>query len=107
MQEVLALLTGEDLLMACLLYSSGLRLMECLRLRVHNVEFELRQIAVRDANGGQDRVTMLPQAIVPDLQEHMIHVRALHNLGLRQGRSCVYRPDTLAREYPNASTEWG
>jgi len=106
-QKVLALLTGEHLLMARLLYGSGLRLMECLRLRIKDVDFELRQITVRDGKGGQDRVTMLPQAIVPALQEHLIHVRALHQQDLKNGYGCVYLPDALARKYPNACTEWG
>jgi len=106
-QKVLALLTGEHLLMARLLYGSGVRLMECLRLRVKDVDFELRQITVRDGKGGQDRVTILPQAIIPALQDHLIHVRALHKHDLEQGYGCVYLPDALARKYPNACTEWG
>lgn len=106
-QKVLAQLTGEPLLMARLLYGSGLRLMECLRLRVKDVDFELRQITVREGKGDQDRVTMLPQAIIPALQEHMVHVRALHNRDLEQGHGCVYLPNALARKYPNACTEWG
>lgn len=106
-QKVLAQLTGEHLLMARLLYGSGLRLMECLRLRVKDVDFELRQITVRDGKGGQDRVTMLPQAIIPALQEHLVHVRALHEQDLKNGYGCVYLPDALARKYPNACTEWG
>ena len=106
-QKVLALLTGEHLLMARLLYGSGLRLMECLRLRVKDVDFELRQITVRDGKGGQDRVTMLPQAVIPALQDHLIHVRALHQQDLKNGYGCVYLPDALARKYPNACTEWG
>ncbi len=106
-QKVLAFLTGEHLLMARLLYGSGLRLMECLRLRVKDVDFELRQITVRDGKGGQDRVTMLPQAVIPALQEHLVHVRALHQQDLKNGYGCVYLPDALARKYPNACTEWG
>lgn len=106
-QKVLALLTGEHLLMARLLYGSGLRLMECLRLRVKDVDFELRQITVHDGKGGQDRVTMLPQAIIPALQEHLVHVRALHQQDVQNGHGCVYLPDALARKYPNACTEWG
>lgn len=106
-QKVLALLTGEHLLMARLLYGSGLRLMECLRLRVKDVDFELCQITVRNGKGGQDRVTMLPQAIIPALQEHLVHVRALHQQDLQNGYGCVYLPDALARKYPNACTEWG
>ncbi|MEJ5312271.1 MAG: integron integrase [Anaerolineae bacterium] len=106
-QKVLAQLTGEHLLMARLLYGSGLRLMECLRLRVKDVDFELRQITVREGKGDQDRVTMLPQAIIPALQEHLVHVRALHQQDLQNGYGCVYLPDALARKYPNACTEWG
>ncbi len=106
-QRVLAHLTGEHLAIARLLYGSGLRLMECLRLRVKDVDFELHQITVREGKGNKDRVTMLPERVVPSLKEHLIHVRALHQQDLEHGHGCVYLPDALARKYPNACTEWG
>ena len=106
-QRVLAQLTGDHLLRARLLYGSGLRLMECLRLRVKDIDFELRQITVRDGKGANDRVTMLPQLVVPFLEDHLVHVRALHEQDLAHGYGCVYLPDALERKYPNACTEWG
>ncbi len=106
-QQILAQLTGAHLLMARLLYGSGLRLMECLRLRVKDVDFEMRQITVRDGKGGQDRVTMLPEIIIPALRDHLAHARALHEQDLAHGYGCVYLPDALERKYPNACTEWG
>lgn len=106
-QRVLAQLSGTHLLMARLLYGSGLHLMECLRLRVKDLDFELYQITVREGKGDTDRVTMLPQKVVPALQEHLIHVRALHQQDLEHGHGCVYLPDALERKYPNACKEWG
>ena len=105
-RRVLAHLTGQHLLMARLLYGSGLRLLECLRLRVKDVDFELRQITVREGKGNQDRVTMLPEIAAPSLKDHLIHVRAIHQQDLSQGYGCVYLPDALERKYPNACTEW-
>ncbi len=106
-QRVLAHLTGTYLLMARLLYGSGLRLMECLRLRVKDVDFEMRHIIVRDGKGGQDRVTLLPEIVIPALRDHLTHARTLHEQDLAQGYGCVYLPDALERKYPNACTEWG
>jgi integron integrase len=106
-QQILAHLTGAHLLIARLLYGSGLRLMECLRLRVKDVDFEMRQITVRDGKGGQDRVTMLPEIVIPALRDHVARTRALHEQDLVRGYGCVYLPDALERKYPNACTEWG
>lgn len=106
-QRVLAQLTGVHLLMTRLLYGSGLRLMECLRLRVKDVDFELRQITVREGKGAQDRVTLLPESVIPGLQDHLIHVHALHTQDLANGYGCVFLPDALERKYPNACREWG
>ncbi len=106
-QRVLAQLTGVQLLMARLLYGSGLRLMECLRLRVKDVDFDMRQITVRDGKGAQDRVTMLPESVIPALQDQLVHARALHEQDLANGYGCVYLPDALERKYPHACREWG
>ncbi|MBN1876666.1 MAG: integron integrase, partial [Anaerolineae bacterium] len=106
-QQILAHLTGAYLLMARLLYGSGLRLMECLHLRVKDVDFEMLQLTVRDGKGGQDRVTMLPEIVIPALRDHLVHARALHEQDLAHGYGCVYLPDALERKYPNACTEWG
>ena len=106
-QRVLAQMTGIHLLMARLLYGSGLRLMECLRLRVKDVDFELHQITVRDGKGAQDRVTMLPESVIPALRDQLTHGRALHEQDLANGYGCVFLPDALERKYPNACKEWG
>jgi integron integrase len=92
--------------MASLLYGSGLRLMECVRLRVKDVDFAMRQITVRDGKGGKDRVTMLPATLVEGLQRQMARVRLLHEEDLVEGLGEVYLPDALERKYPNASKEW-
>ena len=94
-------------LMAKLLYGSGLRLMECVRLRVQDLDFAMRTITVRDGKGHQDRVTMLPDSIIPHLQEHLQHVRRIHEQDLANGYGAVYLPDALERKYPNANKEWG
>jgi integron integrase len=100
-------LSGTHQLMAKLIYGSGIRLMECLRLRVKDLEFERRALIVRDGKGAQDRVTVLPDSLVPLLQEHLQRVKALHEQDLAQGYGAVYLPDALARKYPNADREWG
>lgn len=100
-------LDGTSKLMAGLLYGSGLRLMECLRLRVKDVEFEHRQLTVRDGKGAKDRVTMLPESLVRPLQAHLERVKALHQADLAAGHGDVYLPFALARKYPNADREWG
>lgn len=103
---VLDAMAGVHQLMAKLLYGSGLRLMECLRLRVKDVDFSYQQITVRDGKGQKDRVTILPQALVPFLQEHLRGVRRLHGDDLTAGYGTVYLPFALERKYPNANREW-
>ena len=104
--KVIGFLSDTNRLMAKLLYGSGLRLMECLRLRVKDIDFAQRQIVVRDAKGKKDRVTMLPDAVVPFLQEHLRHVKHIHDDDLAQGCGSVYLPYALERKYPHASREW-
>jgi len=104
--RVIGLLSGTHRLMAKLLYGSGLRLMECLRLRVKDIDFEQQQIVVRDGKGGKDRVTVLPKALVPFLQDHLRHVEYLHDDDLSKGYGSVPLPSALERKYPNASREW-
>jgi integron integrase len=103
---VLAQLHGTSCLMASLLYGAGLCLMECLRLRVKDLDFAHHQIVVRDDKGAQDRVTMLPQALVAPLQRHLIKVQALHEEDVAEGYGDVYLPYALARTYPNAGKTW-
>jgi len=105
-RKVISHLPGTPRLMASLLYGSGLRLMECLRLRVKDLDFAQRQIIVRDGKGQQDRVTMLPESLIAPLQEHLQRVKRLHEEDLDKGYGAVYLPDALERKYPNASREW-
>jgi integron integrase len=105
-QAVLRHLAGEYLLMAQLLYGSGLRLMECVRLRVKDVDFERREMTVREGKGMKDRVTMLPDPVRVPLQAHLVGVKQRHDADLAQGLGAVYLPFALARKYPNAQQEW-
>ncbi len=99
-------ISGTHRLMAQLLYGSGLRLLECLRLRVKDLDFDYRQITVRDGKGQKDRRTMLPASLIAPLQQHLIAVQALHTEDLREGYGAVLLPDALARKFPNAEREW-
>ncbi len=103
---VIAKMTGTAQLMAKILYGSGLRLTECLRLRVKDVDFGNHQILVRDGKGEDDRMTVLPDSLIPLLQTHLKTVQALHQRDLRDGFGKVYLPYALARKYPGAPGEW-
>jgi integron integrase len=108
-QEVNAIfahLHGMPKLMAALLYGSGLRLMECVRLRVKDIDFAYAQITVRDAKGGRDRVTMLPANLSESLQRHLVKIKTQHQQDLADGFGSVYLPFALERKYPNANREW-
>ena len=100
-------LRAPYLLMAQLLYGSGMRLMECVRLRVKDVDFERLEIVVRDGKGQKDRLTMLPQACLSAFEAHLRQVRRVHADDLRQGLGEVYLPFALAKRYPRAPREWG
>jgi integron integrase len=109
-EEVLLLfnqMSGIHKLIAQLLYGSGLRLMEALRLRVKDLDFEYRTITVRDGKGEKDRITILPDLLQDPLRHHLEQVRRLHQQDLDQGYGAVYLPEALARKYPNAEREWG
>jgi integron integrase len=109
-EEVRALLSqleGTKWLMAGLLYGAGLRLRECLRLRVKDVDFGYRQIAVRDGKGAKDRVTMLPAAAIEPLRNHLARVKRRHERDLEEGYGEVELPFALERKYPRAPREWG
>lgn len=103
---VLKRLHGENQLMAELLYGSGLRLMECVRLRVKDIDFGYNQITVRDGKGQRQRVTLLPQRLSRPLQLHLMHVRALHQRDLANGGGRVHLPFALERKYPKANKSW-
>ncbi len=105
-QAILAKLSGEKWLMASLLYGSGLRLMECLRLRVKDLDFDRNLITIREGKGGKDRITMLPNNLKVPLQTHLAGVRQKHKVELAEGFGTVKLPFALASKYPNAPTEW-
>ncbi len=101
--RVLARLDGRDWLMASLLYGTGMRLMECVRLRIKDVDFSRNEIVVRDGKGGKDRRTVLPATLQPALEQQLARVREIHRADLDTAWAGVYLPHALARKYPNAS----
>jgi integron integrase len=105
-KKILNRLSGIPFLAASLLYGAGLRLSEALRLRVKDIDFEVRQITVRDAKGAKDRVTMLPDSLKESLENHLARVKYIHNKDLQCGLGEVWLPFALARKYPNAGSEW-
>ncbi|MCL6546824.1 MAG: integron integrase [Bryobacteraceae bacterium] len=105
-RAVLQSLDGVPRLMACLLYGAGLRVLECCRLRVQDLDFATNQIVVRGGKGDKDRVTMLPGIARAGLLEHLEAVRARHRRDLAAGAGWVELPTALARKYPNAGREW-
>lgn len=104
--SVLAELDGEMWLMASLLYGSGLRLSECLRLRVQDVDFTSCEVVVRNGKGAKDRVTMLPESLKEPLQQHLKRTQATHRKDLDDGWGRVEMPSALDRKYPNAPADW-
>ena len=104
---LLAHLHGVNWLMGSLLYGSGMRLMECLRLRVKDLDFEKREILIRDGKGRKDRVAIFPGRLHDPLREHLELVRRQHDRDLEQGAGSVYLPTALTRKYPKAMWEWG
>ena len=108
--EVAALfaeLAGTSWLMASLLYGSGLRLMECVRLRVKDMDFAKGELTVRQGKGGKDRRTILPGALAAPLQAQLVEARRIHQRDLDAGFGRVWLPDALARKYLHAAAEWG
>jgi integron integrase len=103
---VLDQLDGQNKLMASVVYGTGMRLMETLRLRVQDIDFARHGLVVRDGKGSQDRVTMLPATLVVDLKRHLRSVKAVHERDLRDGWGQVVLPNALLRKYPNAAREW-
>ena len=106
-QTVLSRLKGTHWLVAGLLYGSGLRIMEALRLRVKDLEFTRGEILVREGKGFKDRVTMLPAMLIEPLKVHLKRVKVLHDQDVAEGFGEVYLPYALDRKYPNAAREWG
>ncbi|MCI0496065.1 integron integrase [candidate division KSB1 bacterium] len=106
-QAVLSQLTGMNWLMGMLLYGAGLRLTECLQLRVKDIDFEYKQITVHNAKGAKDRVTPLPERIIEPLKQHLKYVKELHEKDLKDGYTSVYLPYALERKYSNVGKELG
>ena len=106
-KRILVNLQGTHWLVGGLLYGSGLRLMECLRLRVKDLDFTYGQLTVRDGKGEKDRITMLPASLTQQLRHHLEKVRLLHLDDLHAGYGEVYLPYALERKYPNAPKDWG
>ncbi len=105
-KAILSVLDGTEWLMATLLYGAGLRLMECMRLRVKDVDFTSSQIVVREGKGNKDRLTMLPTMVKEPLAKHLTLVRRQHQRDLERGLGHVVLPNALQRKYPNADREW-
>ena len=107
MKRILCRLHGVYHMIGYMLYGSGMRLMECMRLRVKDVDFELRTITLRDTKSNRDRVTVLPNAVIEPLKLHLARVKAQHDEDLSKGFGSVEMPGALGRKYPNAEYEWG
>ena len=105
-RNVIGRMTGKNQVMAKLLYGSGLRLMECVRLRVQDLDFGQRQIIVREGKGGKDRATVLPDSLIDPLKRHLRHVKLVHEDDIADGHGGVYLPNALETKYPNAHREW-
>lgn len=104
---VIEVMSGVFRLIVKVLYGCGLRGIECVRLRVKDIDFVLNQIIVRDGKGQKDRVTMLPDGVKSELAEHLAHVKKIHEKDLRDGYGKVFLPNALERKYKNANAEWG
>ncbi|MDD3082977.1 MAG: integron integrase [Desulfobacterales bacterium] len=105
--RVLSLMSGTPQLIAKLLYGSGLRISEAIRLRIKDIDCELKTLTVRSGKGDKDRVTTFPATVIPFLKSHLTKVKATHQNDLDKGCGAVYLPHALARKYPNAAKEWG
>lgn len=104
---VISVLDGTHQIVVKLLYGSGLRIMEALRLRVHDIDFQMKQLTVRSGKGDKDRMTTFPASLTPLLQNRLTRVRIVHQKDLDQALGRVYLPHALARKYPHADKEWG
>ena len=105
-QRVFAQMQGNHLLMAKLLYGAGLRLMECIRLRVQDLDFERKLLYIRAAKGNKDRTTILPKSIHQEMRHQLEEVQRIHDKDLAQGYGSVFLPEALSRKYPHAAKEY-
>ena len=106
-KDIITLLDGVSQLMIKLLYGSGLRITEAVRLRVQDVDFDYKQITVRSGKGNKDRVTTFSSSLMSQLKEHLQRVQLIHDKDLQDGYGCVYLQHALSKKYPNAEKEWG
>jgi integron integrase len=106
-RDVLALVDGTSGLILRLIYGTGMRILECLRLRVKDIEFTRHEIVIREGKGAKDRLTMLPAALNRLLTDHLARIKLLHLKDLAEGQGIVYLPFALERKYPRAGREWG
>jgi integron integrase len=104
--KIISLMSGTPQLVAKLLYGSGLRISEAIRLRVQDIDNKLKTLTVRSGKGAKDRITTFPSSIMPFLQDHLSKVKSIHENDLAKGYGEVYLPYALARKYPNAAKEW-
>ena len=105
-ESIFAHLSGTVGLMIRLLYGTGMRIMECVRIRVKDVDFARGEIVVRQGKGGKDRMTVLPLSLAVPLKDHLGRVKKLHEADLEAGYGEVYLPDALARKYPGVPRQW-
>jgi len=105
--RVITLTTGTSQLVVKLMYGSGLRISEAIRLRVQDIDYDLKTTTVRSGKGAKDRITTFPLSIIPFLRDHLTKVKNIHENDLAKGYGEVYMPYALARKYPNAAKEWG
>ncbi|MDR2154383.1 MAG: integron integrase [Burkholderiaceae bacterium] len=106
-RDLLGATQGTMGLIVGLLYGTGMRLLECLRLRVKDVELTRREILIREGKGNKDRVTVLPENLILPLQKHLVRVKTVHDADIAAGFGTVYLPDALAAKYPDAARQWG
>lgn len=105
-QAILKQLHGTNHLVVSLLYGTGMRILEVLRLRVKDVDFARKEILIRDGKGFKDRVTMLPVSVIAPLKAHLERVKSLHEQDLHAGYGAVYMPNALDKKYPYAARDW-
>ena len=105
-KRVLAVMNGDMHLIASLLYGTGLRLNECITLRIQDIDFDRNSIIVHDGKGAKDRITMLPATLKKPLKEHLVRIRAIHDKDIKEGWGEVYLPGALSKKYPNAAVDW-
>jgi integron integrase len=105
-QSVLNLLSGRNRLMAQLLYGSGVRVSECVRLRIKDIDLHRRQLSIRSSKGSKDRFTILSENVLPTLDLHLQRAKRIHEEDLRKGYGAVYLPHALEKKYPFANREW-